>query len=835
MSPSRVRTVYIYMEQLIGQGHQRILARIWDAYHRADSSQAVQMVVIEGPTGFGKTRIVHEFYRQLADKQSKPAYWPEALSGGPHMLTPDGWMKLRKRPYPDVFEIPPNAKLEWFWWGLICSQQQNGERAQSLWAGKSQFYTHLKQVGSPRSLGGKTVEAMDLSGIALDILNILQVAVPGAGVVAGANAVRNLSVKVGNISSSVKDKRKRRQGQEQGRVIDSRAAGRDSDIAEVARATLTTSEQVPFVIFVEDAHWADTTLFDFLEMLMTQKHGKVLILATAWPDSGDDIGPKTFWSLLRSGYDWIEESRLELLKLEEMTELEMQELIRQEFDRLSPEGERPSPSLSQAIFDRYGSRPLSVKALFALERIQRLLQERQLSESDIERCPTDLESLLREYFDQTPLSVQQLMSLASLGGFEFNQSSVVEAGDELRMTNVGLSLQQSDEPYGLIEIASSNVAEFADPTLHKIAERKSDDFFGADERRVIIGRMASFAKSLDRSVDSEETCRIGWTIHVSLAERGLVDKAEAAMSADSLRGLHSRRYSYERSRRYARLALEWTPVQKRRGSGYRDSLSELANLEYVMGAVAEAEKKYSELIALVEAEQPTEVASILHYRHMRGVCLKKLGQFEAAIVELGKVLREQMQLGGTSLRGRYNTQHHLTICRRLMGELNEAELENRQLLDDQRILLGADHEDCLATETEIGRCMFERGDASGANAWFADLYLRTEKALGNHPYRWIILGEQSRTLSKLQLLSQAVDKCERSFFGLSNLLGARHPASLRQKKYLAQMLAEAGQKAKGVSILRQVLEAQESEYGIGDERVSETRTALTLLEAFGNK
>ena len=52
--------------------------------------------------------------------------------------------------------------------------------------------------------------------------------------------------------------------------------------------------------------------------------------------------------------------------------------------------------------------------------------------------------------------------------------------------------------------------------------------------------------------------------------------------------------------------------------------------------------------------------------------------------------------------------------------------------------------------------------------------------------------------------------------------------------YLAHMLAESGQKVRGVSILRQVLDAQESEYGIGDKRVSETRTALALLESFGD-
>jgi len=475
---------------------------------------------------------------------------------------------------------------------------------------------------------------------------------------------------------------------------------------------------------------------------------------------------------LGENHEWSQESRLVVETLDEMQDSDMFELIRGEFERVNPGGKSPSESLTQAIFERYGSRPLSVKALFSLDRIQRLLRSGDLSEVDIERCPTDLESLLREYFDQTPKSVQKLMSLASLAGFEFNRSPVLKAGDELSIPDAGLSLAQSDEPYGLIEVASSDVAEFVDPILHQIAERKSHDFFGTAERQVIVDQLVRFAQSLDADVDTEETCRIGWSIHVSLAEKGLANQNEAVKSAQNLRNLYSKRYCHELSRRYAQLVVEWTPNSERTGETFRESQAELANLEYVMGAEARAEKLYAELLENNDNSANPDREKSLFFRHMRGVCLKKLGQLEEAIQLLEQVRleriefsrsfsaetneaidsdhREHLQQVKKVLRDAYNSQHHVSICRRLMGQPAEAETENNRLLAEQTHWLGPEHEDCIATEIEIGRCMFDRGEFLSAEAWFANLYLRAERILGNHPYRWIILGERSRALAQTQ-------------------------------------------------------------------------------------
>jgi hypothetical protein len=169
------------------------------------------------------------------------------------------------------------------------------------------------------------------------------------------------------------------------------------------------------------------------------------------------------------------------------------------------------------------------------------------------------------------------------------------------------------------------------------------------------------------------------------------------------------------------------------------------------------------------------------------------------------------------------------VCRRLAGHFVEAEREGLALWREQIALLGSEHEDCFATEIEIGRCAFDRGDFVSAGTWFESLNRRAEKSLVKHPYRWVILGEWSRTLATLSMSSMAIETGQEALKGLTDLLGGRHPATLKQKKELAQRFVESGQVPLGVSLLQQVLLVEESEYGVDDARVNSTRAELELL------
>lgn len=305
--------------------------------------------------------------------------------------------------------------------------------------------------------------------------------------------------------------------------------------------------------------------------------------------------------------------------------------------------------------------------------------------------------------------------------------------------------------------------------------------------------------------------KVGQILQVELAANKLVSKTKSAERSANLSRLYSSCHKHEKGRKYARLAVKWTPETQKNSNKYHDLLAELANLEYVMGADNIAYGMYSELVTWSQAQNPENKEKTLHYRHMKGICLKKLGKIQEAMEELEQVQRELTNLGEASLRSMYNSRHHLAICRRLLNQPAEAEQENNRLLADQRILLGEHHEDCFATEIEIGRCGSERGNFDASDAWFADLYTRSKQALGDHPYPWIALGERSRTLAKLNHLTQAIELGQTALSGLSGLLGAGHPAARRQKKDLAHMLTATGRLFEGAEMRRELLEAAEKE------------------------
>ena len=61
------------------------------------------LVVVEGPTGIGKTAVVQALYEQLAMRQARPAYWPATFdasdAAGSRNLGPAG-SEDNRRPGP---------------------------------------------------------------------------------------------------------------------------------------------------------------------------------------------------------------------------------------------------------------------------------------------------------------------------------------------------------------------------------------------------------------------------------------------------------------------------------------------------------------------------------------------------------------------------------------------------------------------------------------------------------------------------------------------------------------------------------------------------------------
>ena len=105
--------------------------------------------------GWGKTRIVQEFYGRLADMQvPRPGYWPPALADDRtwdalEAGTISSLSQARKAVYPRKVEVPGGAEMDWMWWGVLCHQRAHGQLAQAMFDDAIQLYAHARDPHAP--------------------------------------------------------------------------------------------------------------------------------------------------------------------------------------------------------------------------------------------------------------------------------------------------------------------------------------------------------------------------------------------------------------------------------------------------------------------------------------------------------------------------------------------------------------------------------------------------------------------------------------------------------------------------------------------------------------
>ena len=130
------------------------------------------LVVVEGPTGIGKTAVVQALYEQLAMRQARPAYWPATFdapdAAGVRNLGPAGsedhgrpvpasasqgivWRRARaERIYPLDMAPAEGSRPEFFWWGLTA---RPGEFA--ILGGDPQIKHHVQGIADAIARGDR--------------------------------------------------------------------------------------------------------------------------------------------------------------------------------------------------------------------------------------------------------------------------------------------------------------------------------------------------------------------------------------------------------------------------------------------------------------------------------------------------------------------------------------------------------------------------------------------------------------------------------------------------------------------------------------------------------
>ena len=137
------------MAMFVGEDRQALVDDLVAAYARVAAGGGPELVCLVAPIGWGKTRIVQEFYARLAaEHQGDPAYWPASIVEATDVTEPT---KLRKRVHPGRFTVPGGAVPEWFWWALSCQRKADGQPAQAIEEAKEQLFVHAEGLEQGRS------------------------------------------------------------------------------------------------------------------------------------------------------------------------------------------------------------------------------------------------------------------------------------------------------------------------------------------------------------------------------------------------------------------------------------------------------------------------------------------------------------------------------------------------------------------------------------------------------------------------------------------------------------------------------------------------------------
>lgn len=101
----------------VGRDRQAEIHQLEDLFEKVRATSQPHLTVLAAPPGWGKTRIVQEFYRSLAARQPQPAYWPLALVASADDRA-SGFVALtaeRKTVRHRDIMVPPDAHIPWLW------------------------------------------------------------------------------------------------------------------------------------------------------------------------------------------------------------------------------------------------------------------------------------------------------------------------------------------------------------------------------------------------------------------------------------------------------------------------------------------------------------------------------------------------------------------------------------------------------------------------------------------------------------------------------------------------------------------------------------------------
>ena len=447
-----------------------------------------QFRVLLGESGLGKTRLAQEFYRWMSREEDPPTesapegYWPDAF----------GTEKSADAVNPAFPDHPEGSAppIPWLWWGLRwpdpgdTHQTSTGCALIDYWV---YLRPHFRPIEIARELHEVRKDAViKMAGVAASIIESLSGL---GGILAARDAYTTIT----------EDRAKERQLLKEREASAAHHAA--ADLRDLETKVLDTFQlildpakskakrpNVPAVLFLDDAQWADPDTLRFVSKLLVaarKGHWPLLVIATHWEfewrkNVSDDISSvenptqlADLPGLLDPAAEWAEVHVVDVV------------------DDLGPLVQAALPGITSAqsrlILEKAGGNPrLLEEILLHLLRHPALFEGRELSrpltpkaEQEIREKSFDYHELVDERFCALETSVQRALGWSSAQGMRF-LTKITEAiarriDPEIDRKRLDCALESAETPHCLIELygepGSFNLGEFRQRAFQEVASK----------------------------------------------------------------------------------------------------------------------------------------------------------------------------------------------------------------------------------------------------------------------------------------------------------------------------------------------------------------------------
>jgi tetratricopeptide (TPR) repeat protein len=849
----------------VGASRRVLVDGLVELFVRVRTERSPLWVSLEAPTGWGKTRVVHEFYKRLAaEQQSQPPYWPDSiLDAVPTeeralLGAPEG---RRKRVYPETVVRTAGSLPDWFWWGIACAYRA-GVPSQALASDLAQFAIHadfLEQAWR-RKVGALRTARKRLRGHGTEFRDSATGDVMSAALSAAGAAVPGLGLLYTLAKHGISTGRERariRSRVSEGGLVDI-ASQRGDLVDEFVPALIDLTEPgLPAVIFIEDLHLADPTLVEFLCRLLAAETASILVVTSTWPGELDEpsspglamqhrVNPER---LLRISEHELSQTATRLLPAVRFAELELTDL--EELTRfLLPEADDTSVRL---IVDRFPN-PLALEVLTGLRKVRRKARSDgkiSLSSSDLDDLPERIEELYEAAWQELPEPVQLALSLAvlatpsavseewGLGDDRWDREAVRVTLEGIKMLSDELgdlreSLDDLPAAYSWARVVDAWLRRFHDPAQRVVALQHSRTNYDVDSD------IAPFFRRLAGvllGVSSEGTTgRQGHLARllVALSGTGYAEPSERAVSAalwiceaDAIRA----GTAYDLAR-VARLGLRDAerlriPLNDARIRRLKQLLAH-ALVELSKGA--EAVALLEPLVEEVGAAEGSSSDSVLVLKRELARSLRATGGFDAAALLLEEVVASRAACGGALTPAGFLARADLAFTYGRLGRMQEAEGMLQRLVQDYEDTLGPSHPDALRARHDLAAVLRRAGRLADSLNLFDEVLEAQVQVLGpDHPDT---LSTRQTRAAVLRGLGR-YDEAEIAFRSLikdrTRVLGIHHPDTFSARSNLAWVLRRQGRLDESTGMFRELVRVASESFDANSDDTLEVKHNLAVV------